>query len=311
MQVSFHEQSVSFFFHHNSLYHTRYDSGINYEAISEKKEHLLSAILKWHHFGNKTITAPAAIMLHGFMGRGEDWKAVAESITPSVRCLCPDLPGHGSQRYDIAGATASIPDIAAALIEYLDDSGIGTCTLIGYSMGGRIALYAALHYPHRITKLVLVSTSPGLRTEQKRTNRLEQDKRLQQELAGMGEGSAEFEAFLRRWYQQPLLSELPKQPLLFEALVQRRMKNNPPALSESLHALGVASQPDCWKELQKLGTPTLIVVGEKDEKYCRIGKEMARLLPDSILEIINESGHIPHIEQHGEFVQILDQFLNQ
>jgi len=276
---------------------------------AKKKEQTLSAILKWHRFGTESTSAPAAIMLHGFMGCAQDWKAVAESLAPKVRRLCPDLPGHGAQRHDIANAAARIPDIAAALIEYLDDNGIDTCTLIGYSMGGRIALYTALEYPHRFSRLALVSTSPGLRTAQERSSRLIQDKKLQQELAGMGEGSAEFEAFLRRWYQQPLFAELSKQPMLFEALAQRRMKNYPPALSVSLHALGVASQPDCWNDLCKLTMPTLVVAGEKDKKYCRIGKETARLLPDSKLKIIKESGHIPHIEQHGRFVEVLNHFL--
>ena len=127
----------------------------------------------------------------------------------------------------------------------------------------------------------------------------------------MEEGSAAFEAFLRRWYQQPLFSELSKQPNLLETLIQQRMKNNPPALSASLRALSVASQPDCWNELQQLGMPTLVVVGKNDEKYCRIGEEMARLLPDSTLKIIKESGHIPHIEQHERFVEILNDYLKQ
>ncbi len=269
----------------------------------------MAALLKWHRFGTESTSAPAAIMLHGFMGCGEDWKGVAESIAPAVQCLCPDLSGHGAQRYDIAGAAAGIPDIAAALIEYLDAGGIDTCTLIGYSMGGRIALYTALHYPHRISRLVLVSTSPGLRTEQERSSRLIQDKSLQQELAGMGEGSAEFEAFLRRWYQQPLFAELSKQPVLFESLVQQRIKNNPPALLESLHALGVASQPDCWKELQQLDMPTLVVVGEKDEKYCRIGEEMTALFPKGRLEIIEGCSHSPHVESPGQFTSVLNLFL--
>jgi len=248
-------------------------------------------------------------MLHGFMGRGEDWKAVAESITPAVRCLCPDLPGHGAQRYDIPNATTGITDIAAALIEYLDGSGIGTCTLIGYSMGGRIALHTALHYPNRISRLVLVSTSPGLRTEPERTSRFEQDQRLQQELADMGDESAEFEAFLRRWYQQPLFSELAKKPALLEPLIQCRMKNNPPALSASLRALSVASQPDCWKELQQLGMPTLVVVGKKDEKYCRIGNKMAALFPKGRLEIIEGCSHSPHVESPEQFIAIMNSFL--
>lgn len=274
-----------------------------------KQEHPLAAILKWHHFGTESKSAPAVLMLHGFMGCGEDWKGVAESITPTLRCLCPDLPGHGAQRYDIAGSAAGIPEIAAALVEYLDENEIDTCTLIGYSMGGRIALYTALYYPHRFSRLVLVSTSPGLRTTQERSNRLIQDKRLQQELAGMGEGSSELEAFLRRWYQQPLFSELSKQPALFESLVQRRMKNNPPALQASLNTVGVATQPDCWNGLSKLTMPTLVVLGEKDEKYSRIGEEMTALFPKGRLEIIEGCSHSPHVESPGQLIAVLNHFL--
>lgn len=71
--------------------------------------------------------------------------------------------------------------------------------LAGYSMGGRIALYLALRFPNLFRKTVIISASPGLKTEEERQTRKESDERLALNI------EENFESFLREWYSQPLL----------------------------------------------------------------------------------------------------------
>ena len=271
----------------------------------------MQAPIKWHRYGTKDPAAPAALFLHGFMGRGEDWKEIAETVIPRHRCFCPDLPGHGSLMYDRVGAAAGIPKIADSLIEGLHTFGVSTCILIGYSMGGRIALQTILRHPKDISNLVLVSTSPGIRTDHERSNRCLQDKKLEDQLFCMKEKSNDFESFLRSWYQQSLFSEIAEQPQLFETVLQQRLKNHPPSLSAVLRNTGVTVHPGFWEQLTKITVPTSIIVGEKDKKYCSIAEKMLPLLSRGMLKVVAGCSHAPHIEYPKQFLNALNYLLRE
>ena len=82
------------------------------------------------------------VCLHGFLGRGSDWEALAPRLG-DVCLYALDLPGHG----EAIGAprTASVFETAAAsVMATLDAAGLGRVPLVGYSMGGRLALYLSL-----------------------------------------------------------------------------------------------------------------------------------------------------------------------
>jgi 2-succinyl-6-hydroxy-2,4-cyclohexadiene-1-carboxylate synthase len=130
---------------------------------------------------------PALCFLHGFMGAAADWAPIGRGLQGEFQCVTIDLPGHGQslnppeEAYSVAGATE-------AVVEVLNAEGIDSCTLVGYSMGGRVALSLALRHPDRVHRLVLESASPGLRTEPERAERRDVDAeraaRIEEDLEG-------------------------------------------------------------------------------------------------------------------------------
>ena len=144
---------------------------------------------------------PALLFLHGFMGSGQDWAETVEAF-PDYRCILVDLPGHGLS----AGCPPGLypmPQAALALLAVLDDLGVETCVPVGYSMGGRLALYLALTHPDRCRAVVLESGSPGLASEREREGRREWDESKATELERQG-----LDAFLEDWYRQPLFHSI-------------------------------------------------------------------------------------------------------
>ena len=131
-----------------------------------------------------TDKAPALMFLHGFTGSGRDWTETVEAL-PDCRCILVDLPGHGRS----AGCPPDLypmPRAALALLAVLDDLGVGQCIPVGYSMGGRLALYLALTHPDRCLALVVESGSPGLASKQERESRRQWDESKASELERQG-----------------------------------------------------------------------------------------------------------------------------
>ena len=264
----------------------------------------------WHGFASSDAAAPVTLLLHGFMGRAQDWRPVVEEISPTCRCLCPDLPGHGALRHDPGVTAMDMTQTADFLVKGLDAQGISRCALAGYSMGGRLALYLAVHYPERFTCLILESASPGLADARERKQRLAQDEALADRLAGMTEGSAGFEAFLRDWYRQEIFHTLKERHKLFETLVHHRLANHPPALAEALRGLGPGVQPSLWRALDTLALPTLVLAGGEDLKFCGIAEAMMTRLPDGMLEIVAGCSHVPHLEEPRKCALLFKRFIH-
>ncbi len=211
------------------------------------------------------------LLLHGFTGTPELFgHADADSIAPA-------LPGHGSAP-PATSWNAAVAQLAALLNE-------GAFILGGYSMGARlalaVALAVALRAPGRVERLVLESGSPGLEHEADRAARRVADEGLAQLLEREG-----IDAFLRRWEANPALAGQPH-----AALRAGRRSHRAEGLASVLRHLGQGAQPSLWSQLPKLQTPTLLVVGERDEKYVAIARRMQALLPRAELQIIEGAGH--------------------
>src|SRR4051812_23222990 len=102
-----------------------------------------------------SLMAPALVLLHGFTQTRQSWRRTVRALGAGrYRALVPDLPGHGQA----AHRTPSFDAVTA----YVRALGPERFTLAGYSMGGRIALHAALALQPRVERLVLVGASPGL-----------------------------------------------------------------------------------------------------------------------------------------------------
>lgn len=245
------------------------------------------------------------LLLHGFTGSTVNWHPFVPPLASHYRVVVVDVLGHGR--------TASPPDekrytmqrVAADLITLLDELDIKQTALLGYSMGGRLALYTAVAYPERINLLMLESASPGLATAAERAERVERDRALADWIA-----TNSIEAFVDRWQALPLWRSQAALPVAArKALRQQRLQNTQVGLANSLRGMGTGAQPSLWPSLSEVKTPVLLVAGELDEKFVTINQQMAALLPRAYLQIVAGVGHMVHLEQASQFGQIVLSFL--
>ncbi|MCG5059221.1 MAG: 2-succinyl-6-hydroxy-2,4-cyclohexadiene-1-carboxylate synthase [Limnoraphis sp. WC205] len=263
----------------------------------------MSQHYNFHSFRTGNVNLPVLLFLHGFLGNGNDFNTVISPLSKSFDCIAVDLPGHGKTKVNSGDDFYSLSNTAKGLIDWLEELQIKQCFLVGYSMGGRLALYLALYYPQYFNKVVLESASPGLKTEKERTERYLSDVQLAKELEKL-----ELEEFLTRWYDKPLFQTFKTHPQ-FNTILARRLQNNPTELAKSMRWMGTGNQPPLWDKLSTSEIPLLLLVGELDEKFIKINQEMANLCSTAKLEIILNCGHNIHVENPQQWVKLVQEFL--
>lgn len=259
-----------------------------------------------HYVASGNPQNPALLFLHGFMGSQLDWEETIELLRTDYHCLALDLPGHGETGRCPDPEAYSMKGAARMVAAVMDEKRIQSCTLIGYSMGSRLALYMAIHHTNRCSELVMESGSPGIQSADERDERRALDENRVHELE-----NRDFEIFLRSWYKQPLFESLNRDPVLFELVLERRRKNDPVELAKSLRRMGPGVHPPLWRDLPRLEVPLLILAGEMDLKYKRIAQEIAALCPKARLELVPDTGHNIHAENTGRYVLALRRFLTR
>ncbi|MCL4263991.1 MAG: 2-succinyl-6-hydroxy-2,4-cyclohexadiene-1-carboxylate synthase [Anaerolineae bacterium] len=233
------------------------------------------------------------LLLHGFTGSSQNWRPLLPGLTEHYQVILVDVLGHGRTASPPDETRYAIERVAADLLALVDEWGYAEMGILGYSMGGRLALFTAVTYPHRITHLILESASPGLATAVERKERITQD----QELADWIETNG-VEAFVNRWEQLPLWASQQQLPTAVrQQLHQQRLQNNPLGLANSLRGMGTGAQPSLWEQLPTLTIPTLLLAGELDTKFVTINRQMAALLLNAHLEIVPGAGHTVHLER--------------
>ena len=250
--------------------------------------------------------ATPVVLLHGFTGAKDSWLDLRHELRRRYRVIAVDLPGHGGSdcgseitNYSIE-ATAAM--VKAALVE---GAKLNRFALVGYSMGGRVALFCALRYAALVSKLVLESASPGIAEPKERRRRCESDRELADSIETAG-----VEAFVDRWERIPLFEPLSKLPANERArLRSERMKCSAQGLAHSLRGMGVGVQPWLGDRLQELTMPVLVVAGELDLKYAEIARAMAARIPNGRIEVVGGVGHVVHVENSVAFNRLVVEFL--
>jgi len=246
------------------------------------------------------------VLLHGFTGSKASWVGVRAALRRTIRVIAVDLPGHGGTRMDARAFDYSLERTADAVVEALDAVGVGRFALVGYSMGGRVALQIALAHGARVERLVLESASAGLATGAARTRRRRGDEALAEFVETSG-----IAAFVRRWEQRPLFRSLATAPpRVRRELRRQRLSCTPAGLAASLRGMGTGIQPWLGDRLETLAMPVVLIAGALDRKFARIARQLARRLSGSRVEIIEGAGHIPHVERAARFLRVLGEFLS-
>ncbi|MFM2089772.1 MAG: hypothetical protein RLZZ127_261 [Planctomycetota bacterium] len=230
------------------------------------------------------------LVLHGFT---EDDTAWAETCPlPGARYAL--LPGHGWRPCTQPG----IRELAADLATQLPAEG---GDVVGYSMGGRIALRMALDHPQRIRRMVLVSSGPGWRAGEERTRRTRLDEALAQILDEDGIGP-----FVAWWESNPVLRPAkPFSATMTARLRARRLSHDPCGLASALRAYGSGTMEGLWDRLGEIRVPTLLVAGAADARYCGVMGEMAARMPQARLVVIPDAGHAIHREQPAPLAEAI------
>jgi 2-succinyl-6-hydroxy-2,4-cyclohexadiene-1-carboxylate synthase len=238
-----------------------------------------------------SLMAPAVVLLHGFTHTGASWDPVVAALGERYRAIALDIRGHGS-------ASGREPVALEGVLEDLAAVAPDRFTLVGYSMGGRIALHAALALPERIGRMVLIGASPGIADPAERKTRLMDDERLAADIEGMS-----IEAFARRWAQTPVLAGQP--PEVLAAAHADRLRNRPAGLAAALRGLGNAALPSLWERLEEIRIRVALVAGERDEKFRAIAAQMAARLPAAEVIVVPGAGHAVHLEAPARVASVI------
>lgn len=236
-----------------------------------------------------------ALLLHGFGGDHHDWQALRPLLTPRP-LLIPDLPGHGACPPLPA---PSLAHCAHWLNQQLDNAGVARIHLLGYSLGGRIALTFAQHYPERLASLTLEGAHPGLPSATERQQRQQQDAQWASRFSHEPLASVWAD-----WYQQPLFAGLSATER--QALLAARSNANGPQLAAMLAGCSLARQQDLRPIIAGLPCPVHYLFGAHDSRYARIAKALGAAMPQLLCRAISGAGHNAHRAQPHEFAAVLN-----
>ncbi|WP_010678521.1 2-succinyl-6-hydroxy-2,4-cyclohexadiene-1-carboxylate synthase [Bacillus timonensis] len=246
------------------------------------------------------------VFLHGFTGNMTTWNQITEILHKSFQCVLIDIIGHGKTDYPVDYSRYHIEKVAKDISNILDVLEIPKAHIIGYSMGGRLALAVAILFSTRVSSLILESSSPGLRTDEERAERRKSDEILANRIEQEG-----IESFVTYWEKIPLFAsqkKLTKEKQL--KIRKQRLENSPIGLANSLRGMGTGMQPSYWNRLNEIHFPILLICGELDKKFCRIAEEMSSSIQNGKLEKIVEAGHAIHVEQPDIFGKIISEFVS-
>jgi len=249
----------------------------------------------------------AVVLLHGFTGSRHAWRTdVVRALAAEHTLLLPDLIGHGESEPASRPERFALSEVVDDVCELLDARGIECAPWIGYSMGGRIALGAAVLRPERVSALVLEGASPGLASEADRAARRRSDGELAARIERDG-----IEAFVEFWTSQPLFATQRRlDPALRERQRALRLGQQPASLAACLRGLGTGTQPSLWDALEHVHVPTLVLAGAEDPKFVAIGEQMCARLPHAMRHIVLDAGHTTSLEQPEAYAKAVVDFLS-
>lgn len=248
-------------------------------------------------------------MVHGFTQNGRCWEPIADHLADDNEVMLVDAPGHGFSLHD----EASLEDSGSLILDVGKPG-----TYVGYSMGGRMLLHSALaeaeaeaeaesdsdsdsdEFEGKIEQLVLIGVTAGLEDAADRQARIESDEQLAQSLESDG-----LKSFLERWLAMPMFEGLSDEA----AAVSFRMGNRPAGLAASLRNCGTGTQAPLWDRLASITIPTIVVVGDEDEKFGPVANRLVEAIGDNAVVVELSGGHAVHSESPDAMLELLSDLL--
>ncbi len=252
-------------------------------------------------------SGPPLALLHGFTGSAAGWGPFAELLSSRFTVLSLDIVGHGAsskpqavERYAIERAVKDVVAAVAAL-------GFRRSSWLGYSMGGRLALFLAATIPEAVERLVLIGASPGLADPQEREARRASDDALAERIERDG-----VPAFVDYWEALPLFATQARLPEGMRNAIRRgRLANEAHGLANSLRGMGTGAQPALHDQIGTIEVPTLLLAGAQDAKFAAIAGQMAAAMPSARVHLVPGAGHAAQIEKPAYCVRTSTAFLQE
>lgn len=235
---------------------------------------------------------PALVLLHGFTGDASTLQSLTDRLSDDHLVITPNLVGHGGStgprdRYGVDAMVDQVLDALTAL-------GIpAPYDMVGYSMGGRVALTMACREPATVASLSLIGASAGLATAEERAERVDADEELAASIVTDG-----LEPFVDRWMANPLFATQSRlgEEFLAHARAQR-LGNDAEELARSLRGAGTGSMRPLHDDLPGCPMPVALIVGADDAKFRAIAEDLSETLPDARVTTVADAGHAAHLEQ--------------
>jgi pimeloyl-ACP methyl ester carboxylesterase len=237
----------------------------------------------------------AIVFLHGYSDSWYSFSRLLPLLAPSYHAFAVSERGHGDS--DKPECCYSLDHFASDVDAFMDAVGIDEATIVGHSGGGIIAQRVAVKYPHRVRRLVLISTAA------KGT--------LFRDISELGEAVRTLkdpvpDAFAREFQQSTIYGSVPEE--FFETVVSECLKVPSRVWRDYFDGV-VLAETD---QLPQIKAPTLILWGDRDSYPAREEQErLAREIPNATLKVYTETGHDPHWERPEDVVRDLDIFLQQ
>ena len=251
--------------------------------------------------GDPNVARRTAVLLHGMFGDRRDFEQLRHALSSLMDCVSLDLPGHGDSAHLGVTSVAAL-DAVIATIEVATPN--REVVLIGYSMGGRLAIQLAAARLQAqgwlISGLIILSGNPGMDDEAERRERLAHDARLAKRLRSMP--PLTFAAWLRdEWYALPLWGRHLRAHPAFDEMLSRRCDGARAAdRAAVLERESVGCQPSYWDWLTAPPLPVLFVAGGEDSTYTKVACELSRrrseIRRDSLDPVGSGAAHPAHLQ---------------
>lgn len=248
-----------------------------------------------------STSQPTLVLLHGFLGSGDDWLSLLPELEKKTHLIMVDLPGHCKSSF-IPGLDFS--GFADLLEQMVTEMELKRFSLLGYSLGGRLAMSYAEHYPHRLDSLLLEGSHPGLQGQKERETRLVSDQYWAERFI-----EEPVTVVLDDWYRQPVFADLIESRR--QALIDVRSSQDGAELGEAMMAFSLGRQPDFRPCLKKADFPVHYLYGEKDSKFAMLGRHLKETGCLTSLQCISGSGHNIHREKPVEFARCVQMLIRQ
>jgi 2-succinyl-6-hydroxy-2,4-cyclohexadiene-1-carboxylate synthase len=252
-------------------------------------------------------SGPPLVVLHGFTGSAEAWQRALPALQETFTTYAVEIVGHGRSDVPDDVEHYRLGRAVTDLVVLVDRLGLDRFSLLGYSMGGRLALHLALVASERIDALVLESAAPGISDPDERAERARADEKLARLIEERG-----VEAFVDVWERVPLFASQRALPADVRGRQRAiRLSQRPQGLANSLRGMGAGAMEPVTGRLGEYRMPVLYVAGEIDTKYVEIGRSMTAAMPDARCVVVPGAGHTVHLERPEEFTSAVTSFLRE